>query len=138
MFLAAPAFGCPVCVTQPLKFAFQESTLFFLGEVTTKTEWTATFQVIEQFKGDPVSTVTLQTSSSCSSVPFENGAMYLVEATPAINGGLYAYCGGYTGSVEHRQGELGLVRSRAKWWRSSVSHISWYRFLHFVGRVLGG
>lgn len=137
LFLLAPAaFGCAVCVGKPLKIAFQDSELFFIGTVVTRQPWSVTFRVQEQFKGKPVAEVTLQTSNSCSMSGFAVGVSYLVEATPT-EGGLQAYCGSHTQEVRAGSRDVAVVRRRAAWWHSRLSRISLYRFRDLLWRHLG-
>jgi hypothetical protein len=136
---AAPAASaCSVCVTSPLKFAFQDSQYFFVGKVIHQEQWSVTFAVAEQFKGAPVEQVTLQTSNSCSISAFTLGGSYLVEAT-ADGPRLFAYLCSHTGSLDDplTQRKLELVRRRATWWRSAPGRISLRRFLQWVGQRPG-
>jgi hypothetical protein len=134
LFLLAPAaFGCSVCVSKPLKFAFQDSELFFIGTVTQRQQWSVTFRVQEQFKGNPAAEVTLQTSNSCSMSGFAVGVSYLVEAT-ATEYGLQADCGSHTQEARAGSRDVSVVRRRAAWWHSRLSRISLYRFRDLVFR----
>jgi hypothetical protein len=119
LLLASDALGCSVVVTQPLKFAFQDSKLFFVGKVRAVGPWSVTFEVIEQFAGEPAAEVKLKTSNSCSMSGFVQDATYLVEATESGEG-LIAYNGSHTHrltSAEDR--ELQLVRRRGRQTRAS-------------------
>jgi hypothetical protein len=137
LLLATEAFGCAVCVRQPLKFAFQDSALFFVGKVVQREQWTVTFEVLEQFHGQPADRVTLDTSNSCSISRFADGASYLVEAT-RIDGGLHAYLCSHTQLLDDDSPDLRMVRRRASWWNCRLGRISLYRFRHFLGRRLAG
>jgi Uri superfamily endonuclease len=136
-FLGPQAFGCSVCASKPLKFAFQDSKLFFVGEVKQQQQWNVTFHVLEQFAGDNVSEVTLDTSNSCSMSNFSVGVTYLVEATETQHG-LHAYLCSHTQAVEKDTRELRVVRRRAAWWRCPLSRVSLYRLRRLLGRRFGG
>jgi hypothetical protein len=138
LLLAPNVLACSVCVRQPLKFAFQDSKVFFLGTVADRSPGKVTFQVREQFAGAPTNQVTLATYSSCSVSEFLSGVSYLVEATDDGEGGLYAYLCSHTQVVHGENPELQLVRRRANWWKSRLSRISWYRFKYFIGRHFAG
>jgi hypothetical protein len=133
---ATNVFGCSVCVTKPLKFAFQDSQAFFVGRVIDRQQWTVTFQVEEQFKGNVADEITLQMSNSCSFSSFAVGQTYLVEATNDDQG-LYAYFCSHTSILGTDDRELRTVRRRAAWWSARFSRISWYRFRELIGRHLG-
>lgn len=135
--LGPQAAGCSVCVSKPLKFAFQDSKLFFVGKVKQQQQWRVTFHVLEQFAGDKASEVTLDTSNSCSMSNFSVGMSYLVEATETEHG-LHAYLCSHTQAVEKAARELQVVRRRSTWWRCPLSRVSLYRLRHHLGRRFGG
>ena len=137
MALAPTAGACAICVGKPLKFAFQDSEYFFVGKVTRQQNWTVTFEVLEQFKGDVINEVTLQTSSSCSMSKFEQGATYLVEATTDRDGLVANLCS-HTARLDSpsAQRELEVVKARTSWWSSCLGRVSLYRFRHFLARRL--
>lgn len=137
VFFGPQALACAVCVSKPLKFAFQDSKVFFVGKVTQRQQWQVTFDVLEQFRGDPVSEVTLKTSNSCSMSNFTVGVSYLVEATETEDG-LHAYLCSHTRVLEKATRELQVVRRRAAWWKCPLSRLSLYRLRDFIGRRFGG
>lgn len=137
LLVAAEAHACSVCVSKPLKFAFQDSSLFFVGTVTERREWDVTFKVEEQFVGAPAEEVTLQTSNSCSMSQFSHGQTYLVEATETGQG-LHAYLCSHTQQLIGNSRKFQLVKRRATWWKSRLSRVSLYRLRYFIGRHLGG
>lgn len=137
ILLASPVFGCAICVSKPLKIAFQDSEIFFVGTPTRTQPWSVTFAVHEQFKGERVTEVTLRTSNSCSISRFTVGVSYLVEATPTGDGGLHAYLCSHTRLLDRENRELEVVRRRAGWWKSRWSRISFYRFRDLIWRRLG-
>lgn len=138
VFFGPQALACALCVSKPLKFAFQESKVFFVGKVTQQQQWQVTFDVLEQFRGDPVSEVTLKTSNSCSMSNFTVGVSYLVEATEIEEDGLHAYRCGHTRLLERATRELQVVRRRAAWWRCPLSRLSLYRLRGFIARRFDG
>ena len=140
LLFSSDILACPICVRQPLKIAFQDSKMFFVGTVIAQRRWDVTFRVLEQFTGAAMAEVTLQTSTSCSmsSSEFSPGQTYLVEASDSGEGGLHAYLCSQTSSLSATSRELQLVRSRARWWKSRLGRISWYRFRHALGRAFGG
>ena len=138
LLLASPAaFACAICVSKPLKYAFQDAEVFFVGIVTNRAPGSVTFEVVEQFQGAPATEVTLSTSSSCSLSDFSLGETYLVEAIRDEPGAsLRADLCSHTYPLSRAAPTLEVVRSRSRWWHTRLSRLSWYRFREFLSRRL--
>ncbi|HVG24861.1 MAG TPA: hypothetical protein VND45_11950 [Thermoanaerobaculia bacterium] len=136
LLIANATFACSVCVGKPLKIAFQDAEMFFVGTVASQAQASVTFVIRAQFKGTPASEVTLSNSSSCSMSRFIVGETYLVEATPEeTTPHLRAYLCSHTMAAADNDRTVNLVRRRARWWQTPLSRVSWYRFSHFAGRA---
>ena len=130
LLVAGEALGCSIIV-RPLKVAYLDAKYVFVGKVRTVERGSATFDVEEQFAGEPVSEVTVETLSPCSWSGFETGRTYLVAVADEGSDGLTATQP--THLLESADDPvLRVIRRRAPWWSSPPGRISFYRIRRWI------
>jgi hypothetical protein len=126
------------CVVGSPKSAFQGSDDVFLGEVLDSDGFTARMRPIESFKGARHGIVKIVTDPEGSACGYgwalEVGSRHLIYGYRETVDDVRVSLCSRTAREESAACDLSLLRSRARWWKTRLSSVRLFQWIHIRWR----